>query len=463
LNSNRLVENKELKNFMVFQNKKFFTWFFSLLWSLAGIVALSISACVSAPPDVENKYADSALIVPALHQWNDRELSLLKNLWIGNLPATPPNAEQNRVSGNPDAVALGHKIFFDKRFSANGKVACASCHKPELYFTDGLATAQGIASVARNAPTIVGAVYNHWFFHDGRADSLWAQALGPLENALEHGGNRMQYAKIIFNDAALRGSYEKLFGSMPDLSDDNHFPSDAAPVGEALSMTAWQNMNEKDRKAVTDIYVNLGKAIAAYEQQLIPAPSRFDVYVEAVINQNARALANTLSENEVAGLRLFVTKAQCTICHIGPMFSDLEFHNVRTVTMPVKTPDLGRYEGVKQVLESEFNCRGEYNDAADKACPDLQYVVMGKHDTLAAFKTPSLRNVSRTAPYMHSGQYATLSEVLRHYNDPPKKIIGDSDLLFIKLTEQELTQLEAFLLTLESGINAPPALLKPPS
>jgi cytochrome c peroxidase len=398
-----------------------------------------------------------------LHRWDDRELSLMKNLWIGNLLMTPPDSERNRVADNPEAISFGHKLFFDKRFSGNGQVACASCHKPELYFTDGLQMAQGMGTVTRNAPTIVGASFNHWFFHDGRADSLWSQALGPLENELEHGGNRSRYVHLVYEDAELRNSYEKLFGTLPDLSDKKRFPSNAGPVGDAQANSAWQDMSEMDRKSITDVFVNLGKVIAAYERQIKPAPSRFDVYVKAVLDNDAGAIANTLSDAEVAGLRLFITKAQCAICHTGPMFTDFEFHNIRTVTMPVKTPDLGRYNGARQVLESEFNCRSEYNDAADKSCPELKFIVTAKHDTVAAFKTPSLRNVSKTAPYMHAGQYQALSEVLKHYNDPPKQIIGESDLLFISLTETELSQLEAFLLCLDSPIAADPALLSPPS
>ena len=104
------------------------------------------------------------------HDWNKDDIRVLRRLWIGSLPDTPPG-NSNAVADNPDAVELGQRIFFDKRFSANGKVSCASCHKPELYFTDGLQVSKGIDTGTRNAPTVVGASYHVWFFHDGRADS----------------------------------------------------------------------------------------------------------------------------------------------------------------------------------------------------------------------------------------------------------------------------------------------------
>jgi len=399
--------------------------------------------------------------VEAGNEWNTLELATLGSMTIDNAKSLPDLS--NHVADNADAAALGQRLFFDKRFSANGQVACASCHKPELYFTDGLKTSQGVGTVNRNAPTIVGASFHNWFFHDGRADSLWSQALGPMEDRQEHGGSRTQYAHIIYNDPTYRKNYEKLFGKMPDLSDKKRFLDQAGPVKDKQLLTAWKAMSEKDRKAITLVYVNMGKAIAAYEGHLKPAASRFDNYVKAALENDQEQMGKTMTAEEVVGLKLFLGKANCTICHNGPLFTDLGFHNIATPPVNVKRYDYGRKKGVTFVKRSPFNCRGEYNDNKGKQCDELKYMEIHEEGTMAAFKTPSLRNVSKTAPYMHAGQYKTLSEVLKHYADPPSTKVGMSDLLPVELNEKELMQLEAFLLTLDSTIDADSALLSPPS
>jgi cytochrome c peroxidase len=398
--------------------------------------------------------------VEASNEWNATELAILNSMIIDN--ATLPTDLSNSISDNPDAAALGQKLFFDKRFSVNGQVACASCHKPELYFTDGLKTSQGVGTVKRNAPTIVGAGFHSWFFHDGRADSLWSQALGPMEDSQEHGGSRTQYAHLIYKDPAYRKSYEKLFGKMPDLSDKKRFPAQAGPVRDRQLMSAWKAMSEKDRKAVTEVYVNMGKAIAAYERKLKPAPSRFDNYVKAALKNDREQMGKLMTAEEVAGLKLFLGKANCTICHNGPLFTDLGFHNIATPPVDVKRYDYGRKKGITAVKRNPFNCLSEYNDAKDKSCDELKYLKLHKEETMAAFKTPSLRNVTKTAPYMHAGQYQTLAEVLKHYAEPPSTKVGMSDLLPVELNETELKQLEAFLRTLDSPIAADQTLLAPP-
>jgi len=394
-------------------------------------------------------------------QWSKQELATIRSLWIDNLPTLLANSG-NRVADNADAAEFGQKIFFDKRFSANGRVACASCHKPELYFTDGLKVSQGIGTAKRNSPTIVGASYSAWFFRDGRADSLWSQALEPLEDRQEHGGSRSQYAQIIYNDPAYRASYEKLFGAMPDLSDKARFPAYAGPVKSRRLLKAWKSMSDKDQKAVTLVFVNFAKAIAAYERLLKAAPSRFDNYVKAIVNSDNAKMNQLMSVDELAGLKLFVSKANCMICHNGPMLTDFSFHNIATPPTSTKRYDWGRNKGARKVKKSEFNCRGEYNDTKNKQCPELDYIVFHKEETAAAFKTPSLRNVSKTAPYMHAGQYKTLSDVMKHYADPPSTKVGTSDLLPVKLNKTELAQLEAFLLTLDSPVDANLKLLRAP-
>ena len=399
--------------------------------------------------------------VQASHEWDEVELAVLRSMWIESLEVMADPS--NRVSESDDAAKLGQQFFFDKRFSANGQVACATCHKPENYFSDGLPTSQGVGLAKRNAPSIVGARFHTWFFHDGRADSLWSQALGPMEDQREHGGSRTQYAHIVFNDADYRERYEKLFGQMPDMSDKARFPATAGPVKNKRLLDAWNAMLEVDRAAVTQVYVNIGKAIAAYEAKLIPASSRFDNYIKAALENNKAKMSELLRPDELAGLKLFLGKGNCTICHNGPMLSDLGFHNIATPPRNLKQYDWGRYKAVSRIKKSEFNCRSQYNDANEKQCAELDYLILHKEETAAAFKTPSLRNVSKTAPYMHAGQYQTLSEVMKHYAEPPSTKVGMSDLLPVDLNAAELVQLEAFLKTLDGPINAAPELLVPPT
>ena len=415
------------------------------------ISTILLFACVN----TANKTGLSPL--PEEHKWSNSEIRVLESLSLSNF--VPRHDSTNRVVNNTDAVKLGQKLFFEKRFSADGTVACASCHKPELFFTDGLPQAVGLQQTNRNAPSIVGASNHIWFFLDGRVDSLWAQALHPIENTLEHRSSRGQFAHTIYSDPELKRDYEKVFGPMPDISDKTRFPLNAGPINIKEVKNTWNKMSPADQKIITGIFVNGAKAIAAYETRLQPAPSRFDKYAIAISNGNIDMAAQVLNKDETTGLRIFLDKGKCFICHNGPMFSDLGFHNIGTPPLNVKKYDYGRSKAVRRVKNNEFNCLSEYNDAKDKSCDELKYMVFHDEDTLAAFKTPSLRNVTKTAPYMHGGQYKTLADVIKHYNDPPATKVGMNKLLDIDLTDKEMNQLEAFLRTLDSEIKAPSSLL----
>lgn len=397
-------------------------------------------------------------------EWDEVELSILKMQWIGSLPAPPPDPS-NQVADNIDAARFGHKLFFDSRFSSGGKVSCATCHVPEKSFTDGLAKAEGVGTTMRGTPSIIGVAHSPWFFWDGRSDSLWAQALSPLESDVEHGGNRMQYAHIIYNDADYRKSYQNIFGPLPNLGDHDRFPKNAAPNGNADAKSRWNAMTETDRNDVTRVFVNMSKAIAAYERLLMPSASRFDEYVAATLQGDN---SNALTNDEIAGLKLFIGKAMCVTCHQGPLFTNHGFHNVGAPDPASKKSwipflsffkdkplfDVGRYKGVKEAQASEFNCLGEYSDANESDCAEIKFANTKYLATLGAFKVPTLRNISATAPYFHFGQFATLSEVLDHYNKTPEDVVGHNELTELKLSNNELAQLEAFLHSLTS----PPAI-----
>ena len=394
--------------------------------------------------------------------WNEAERAALRRLSITQMQPSP-ELKINKVAANEKAAALGHKLFFDTRLSINGKVSCATCHKPELYFTDGRKTARGVADVRRNTPTIVGINQSNWLFLDGRTDSLWSQAMVPIEDHNEHGTSRTHVAHVVYKDKQLRKAYEELFGKMPNLSNEHRYPGHAGPVSDRDLKRAWRGMTPQDQNRVTQVFVNLTKAIAAYELKLNPAPSRFDRYADAVLTNNAEQ-KNILNENEVAGLKLFLNKGNCVICHNGPMFSDFEFHNVATPQVDATNYDWGRFKGVNKLLKSEFNCYSKYNDDPQKNCDELKFIVRERDHTIGLFRTPMLRNVTKTAPYMHAGQYNTLKEVIKHYDEPPKTMLGKSDLvaLPVELDDKEIADLEAFLHTLESEIGADKKWLKPP-
>ena len=406
-------------------------------------------------------------------QWNEIELAILKMQWIGSLPSVPAD-KSNQYADNIDAARFGHKLFFDPRFSSNGKVSCASCHIPEKSFTDGLATAKGVGNTLRSTPSLIGVAYSPWFFWDGSSDSLWSQALSPLESDVEHGGNRMQYAHIIYNDADYRKAYQKIFGSLPDLSDLNRFPKKAALNRAGDGMSLWNAMTEMDRNAITRVFVNMSKAIAAYERLLLPSVSRFDEYVTATMQGE---VSNALTKDEIAGLKLFIGKAMCVTCHQGPLFTNHGFHNVGApdpankkswipfLSFFIDKPlfDVGRYKGVKEAQANEFNCLGNYSDANDSDCAELKFANTKYLTTLGAFKVPTLRNIGITAPYFHFGQFTTLGEVIDHYNKTPEDVVGHNELTPLELTKKEMAQLEAFLHSLTSPLTVKAEWLSAPN
>ena len=333
----------------------------------------------------------------------------------------PPRDPSNRWADDRDAASLGERLFFDKRFSANGQVSCASCHDPRRGFQDGVSLAKGVGTTSRRTMPIAGTSYSPFLFWDGRKDSQWAQALGPLESAVEHGGTREQYADVVV--AHYRADYERVFGPLPDLR------------------------GAKQRVAATQVFVNIGKAIAAYERQLQFAPARFDRFV-AEWKRTGAMPKHVLDAKERAGLALFVGKGNCTQCHNGPLFTNNEFHNTGVPARRGLPEDRGRFVAVGAVKSDEFNCRSRWSDAKAKECAELDFLAPAGLSQVRAFKVPSLRNVSERAPYMHAGQLATMKDVLRHYNTAPAAPAGHTELKPLRLSNAELDELEAFLRTL---------------
>ena len=377
--------------------------------------------------------------------WNATELATLRTLALDTLGPPPPDPS-NAVADDPRAAALGAALFFDRRFSSNGAVACATCHQPERSFTDGLPLSQGVGQIPLNAMTLVGAAYNTFFTWNGKNDSQWAQALIPLENPLEHGGDRTAYVHLLAEHYGEQ--YAALFGPLLAMNDATRFPAHASPKGTAAAQDAWYGMTDADRTAVNQAFANLGKLLAAYERTLLPAAARFDAYVSAA-QRNDRAAMNALfTADEAAGLRLFLGKGHCINCHNGPRFTNDDFHNTAIPGIPGVPLDNGRSDGVRRLLADPFNCAGPYSDASQADCLALRFLKTSGDTLEGAFKTPTLRNVAATAPYMHTGQYPDLRSVLEHYNDGGVALVGHNELEPLNLSEQELQQLEAFLRTL---------------
>ncbi|MGE3344788.1 MAG: cytochrome-c peroxidase [Vicinamibacterales bacterium] len=378
--------------------------------------------------------------------WTPAEIEELQSMSLRSLEPLPPDPT-NRVADDPRAAELGARLFFDTRLSSNGQVSCGTCHRPELDFQDGTALGKGVGTTTRRTMPIAGTAWQPFLFWDGRKDSLWAQALGPLESPVEHGGTRTEYAHVVASHYARE--YEAVFGPLPDLSGD---PRVAGPVRDPAAAAAWAALSDAQRDAITLIFVNIGKAIAAFERLIWPGPSRFDAYVDALTD--GRPTDDLLDDTELAGLRLFMGKANCTRCHNGPLLTNYEFHNTAVPSRADLPPDEGRLTGSTMVLNDQFNCRSRWSDAPG-ACPELDFMVSGDHTQQRAYKVPSLRNVADRAPYMHAGQFATLAEVLDHYNRPPKATHSHSELEPLHLNRTDLRQLEAFLRTLRGPTVTP--------
>jgi cytochrome c peroxidase len=266
--------------------------------------------------------------------------------------------------------------------------------------------------------------------------------------------DRMFVARTVLTRHPRR--YQDVFGDLPDLSDPSRFPLHASPAVPGMPFEAWQRMSEGDRAIVQGVYVRALKAIAAYERRLLPQESAFDRFVDQVASGDPEPSA--LAGPQQEGLRLFL-RSGCTDCHHGPWFSDRAFHNLG---LPFQGPfDGGRSIGAAQVLESEFNCRSTASDTRD--CPELDHLDPSFPDFQQAFKTPSLRNVAVTAPYMHHGQLGDLRAVVDFYAELPGDAAVNHRELTLKprnLSPVERDAIVAFLTSL-TGDPWPEALVTP--
>lgn len=344
-------------------------------------------------------------------------------------PWPPPDRADptNRVSGNPGAIALGRRLFFDPRLSGNGAIACASCHVPERDFTDGRSRALGLGRHDRNTQGLLNAGLQRWFGWDGGADSLWSAALRPLLSPVEMGSTPARIAAQVRSDPALAARHAAVFGAAK--ADDDA------------------------------VMVDVAKAIAAWVETLRSPRTAFDDFRDALARGDATGTAR-YPEAARRGLKIFIGRGNCSACHFGPAFSNGEFHDVGMpfVVEPGRV-DPGRHAGIRRVRSDRFNLLGPWNDEPQQARSSearaLQTrTVSLQHRNWGEWRTPTLRGLGRTAPYMHDGRMTTLRDVVKHYSEIDEDRLhadGESLLKPLRLSAGEIDDLLVFLASLDAG------------
>lgn len=370
------------------------------------LAALLASACSPGP-------------APPLLDWTEQERALIATL--SPLPPLPPDPT-NAHADSALAAELGDRLFHDARLSPDGTFACATCHQAAQGLADGLPLPAGRGALTRHSPSLWNTAHQRWWFWDGRADTLWGQAAGPIENPLEMNSSPGHVVETVLQDAALRKLYEDEFG-------------DAFAVGQA--------------------YPNLLKSLAAFERTLVSGESPFDAFARGLTSGDRSDLA-ALSLTEQRGLRVFLGQGRCTLCHFGPLFSDREFHDTRVPPLdggPASDP--ARYDGIAALLaDPTYTSFGPHSDAPDGERARLSQALVREGRTWGEFKTPSLREVALSPPYMHQGQFQTLAEVVAYYSTLEGALpLGhhqETLLTPAELDERQQSDLVAFLESLTS-------------
>jgi len=306
-------------------------------------------------------------------------------------PAALPPSPTNLYADDEAALALGRRLFFDQRMSADGRVACASCHDPSHDFSDPRPVSLGAfgRAGARHSLPITAAALHPFLFWDGRVDSLWSQPLKAIEGQKEMDFSRVEVAHFI--DGNYRADYEAVFGPMPDLSG---LPARAHP-GEP----AWENLPAASRDGVQRVFANVGKSLEAYERKLTCEGTRFDRWTRGEI---------TLTDTEQSGADSFVQNG-CIRCHSGPSFSDGKFHDLGIGGGGAT--DLGRAAGRPLLLADPFNGAGVYSD--DPAAGQrLLSIAASEAGGARAFRTASLRGVGQRQRFGHLGDHDDLRQFI---------------------------------------------------
>jgi cytochrome c peroxidase len=327
-------------------------------------------------------------------------------------PPLKPDAS-NRVSGRREAIALGEKLFFEPRLSGTGSVLCATCHAPFRRFQDARARGFGLELVERNTPTVVDSRFYRWFGWDGGQDSLWAQSLRPLLEPREMNASAAHVAQTM--RTLFPREYESAFGRPPRAHDE-------------------------------ELLVDAAKALAAFQETLVSGRTPFDDFRDRLAQGKTNTSYPVAAQR---GLKIFVGKGNCSVCHFGPQFTNGEFADtgVPFFSGPGKV-DAGRQAGIEKLKSSRFNLLGPFNDDKSRAGAVGTRHVQVQHRNFGEFRVPGLRGVAHTAPYMHNGSLATLTDVVKFYSELNEERLhadGEKILKPLKLSPTEAEDLVAFL------------------
>ncbi|MSR69164.1 MAG: hypothetical protein EXS17_02315 [Phycisphaerales bacterium] len=362
-------------------------------------------------------------------QLTNSQVNLIKEM---GFPGAPPLDPTNRYADDAGAAGLGHALFFDPNLSRNGEISCATCHLPERGFTDGLALNLGLSQGVRNTLSLLDCAHQQWFNWDGQFDSLWSQAHGPMLHPREMGSSYEHIIDRVRGEPILCNQYEKVFGLLPQ-----------PPLTESQSET---------------IVANLGKAIAAYERKLVTGRSPFDRWVErwkqvGAPSDLAGVTLGGFSAAAQQGLATFTSRGECWKCHVGPLLSDGEFHALGAAPRNDLIADSARFGAIAKLQSNRYRSSGAHSDAAQGEQAKIVEALVARSDQWGAFRTPTLRNIGKTSPYFHQGQFATLPEVLHFYSTLEGAVTMDhhreSVLRKTDLSPDEIAGLLAFLKTLD--------------
>ena len=341
---------------------------------------------------------------------------------FGPWPQAAKQDAGNELSGLAWAESLGEQLFNDTLFSGDNTRSCASCHDASLAFSDGRPVAIGKAAHVRNSQGLIDVAQQRWFGWDGGADSLWAATLRPILSPLELDGDIATIATRL------------------------------RTVPEVMQVIAGNNVGHSLQNDET-LVVLASKAIAAYVRTLTSPLTPFDEYRNAVVSGNDSD--SNYPADARRGLSIFFGEANCHVCHFGPVFSNFEFHDTgRPFYTAIGEVDPGRYSGIERVRKDRYNLLGPFNGSHDdNEIRKTLSVTLGQVN-FGQWRTPSLRNLVYTAPYMHDGSLDTLREVVDAYADvDPDRIHSDGEAIIrpLALDEQEREDLVAFLESLSAA------------
>ncbi|MCR9295260.1 MAG: c-type cytochrome [bacterium] len=305
-------------------------------------------------------------------------------------------------------VELGRQLYFDRRLSSDATVSCADCHHPDFGYAKDTQFGVGVDDQTgnRNSPVAYNRILSKEQFWDGRAATLEDQAVGPIANPIEMGNTHEVVVKFLSDHPIYRVQFEKVFGRAPNIDD----------VGRAIATFERALVTGDSAYDLNEPVAKMEKLILAEFDDIEEAKEEEPELYEQLMELREAAAAKPMSESAKRGQALFFgEKANCTACHVGANFSDEKYHNIG-VGMEAEKPDLGRFE------------------------------VTGEEKDKGAFKTPTVRNVAMTAPYMHDGSQKTLREVVEWYakGGHPNPYLSDKIKKF-EATDQEIDDLVAFM------------------